>query len=100
MLAPIDRTIIDQHLRHDAFQSLQYRKSCTAIAAHTRNRLRNPFGRTRPKVFSAPRKQFFMPVTCDPSFARTTSRARTACLSIPFTPTSRYQPTRMICASW
>ena len=23
MLAPIDRTIIDQHLRHDTFQSLQ-----------------------------------------------------------------------------
>src|ERR1700681_207933 len=45
-----------------------------------------------------PRTEFFSVVICDTIWARATSRARTAWQSRPFTVTSRYQPTRMICA--
>src|SRR6516162_6968933 len=45
-----------------------------------------------------PRTQFFSVVICDTIWARATSSARTAWQSRPFTVTSRYQPTRMICA--
>src|SRR5271167_555454 len=73
---------------------------CPSIAARTRaeNWLRKPLGRTRPKVFRMPRTQFFNVVICDTIWARATSRARSAWQSRPFTVTSRYQPTRMICA--
>src|SRR4029077_311179 len=71
-----------------------------SIAARTRaeNWLRKPLGRTRPKVFRMPRTQFFNVVICDTIWARATSSARTAWQSSPLTVTSRYQPTRMICA--
>src|SRR5580704_12659430 len=76
------------------------RTGCPSIAARTRagNWLRKPLGRTRPKVFRMPRTQFFSVVICDTIWARATSSARTAWQSRPFTVTSRYQPTRMICA--
>src|SRR5215471_18424905 len=71
-----------------------------SIAARTRagNWLRKPLGSTRPNVFRMPRTQFFSVVICDTIWARATSSARTAWQSRPFTVTSRYQPTRMICA--
>jgi hypothetical protein len=71
-----------------------------SIAARTRpgNWLRKPLGRIRPNVFRMPRTQFFVVVICDTIWARATSSARTAWQSSPFTVTSRYQPTRMICA--
>src|SRR5205823_5739016 len=51
-----------------------------------------------PKVFRMPRTQFFNVVICDTIWARATSSAHSAWQSRPFTVTSRYQPTRMICA--
>src|SRR5882757_1993485 len=73
---------------------------CPSIAVRTRagNWLRKPLGRTRPNVFRMPRTQFFSVVICDTIWARATNSARTAWQSSPFTVTSRYQPTRMICA--